>query len=183
MRHSTFSTHLTGAKKLAAIALRPVAFVSVAILAGCAAHAPVERTANEEADILAAISQNVQRATDAQVRLAAMKGANRGLLTGDSQSGDGLDMPISIAWNGPIARLTEKIADLAGVQYGGTLGTMPPGDVMVSLSVTNEKARLILLNANAKAGTAARIELIDDGKKLVVRYPQTTQTGGYPVKR
>jgi protein-disulfide isomerase len=158
-------------------------FIAGAILSGCANQPIQTPVSSEESEILASMSNAVQRATDAQVRLAAMKGANRSLLAGDSQSGEGLDMPISIAWNGPINRLAEKIAELSGLQYGGELGTRPPGGVMVSVSVTNEKARLILLNANAKAGVSARIELVDSGKKIVVHYPQTVQSGGLAAKR
>lgn len=154
-----------------------------AALSGCAAPGPTFSEPSAEAEVLASIAQNVQRATDAQVRLAAVKGSNRGLLIGETNSGQGLDSPISISWSGPIDRLAEKIAELSGFEYGGVVGKKSATPVIVSIQASNEKGRVILLNANAQSGTAARIEVAENGKKIIVRYPQTIGSGGFPTMK
>ena len=156
--------------------------VVTALLSACNAP-PIVGAPTEDVEILKQIQHSVQRATDAQVRLAAMKGSNRGLLEGETNAAEGLDAPVSISWTGPIDRLAEKIAELSGLEYGGAIGTKPPGEVMVSINANNEKGRLILLNANGQAGLGARVEVVEGGKKIIVRYPPTTRTGGYPVAR
>lgn len=154
-----------------------------ATLAGCATPAPQFTEPSAEAEVLATIAQNIQRATDAQVRLASVRGSNRGLLIGETNSGQGLDSPISISWSGPIDRLAAKIAELSNFEYGGIVGRAPATPVMVSIQASNEKGRVILLNANAQSGSAARIEITENGKKIVVRYPQTIGTGGFPTTK
>lgn len=153
----------------------------IATTAGCATSNRPIASNDAEAEVLKEIALSVQKATDAQVRLAAMKGANRGLLIGESTTGEGLDSPISISWSGPIDKLAQKIAELSGFEYGGILGKRPATEVIVTINATNEKGRIILLNANAQAGSAARVEIVEGGKKIVVRYAPTTQNGGFPV--
>jgi hypothetical protein len=155
----------------------------LATTAGCATSNRPTTSIDTEADVLKEIAQSVQRATDAQVRLAAMKGANRGLLIGESSTGEGLDAPISISWSGPIDKLAQKIAELSGFEYGGIVGKRPTVGVNVVINATNEKGRIILLNANAQAGSAARVELSEGSKKIVVRYAPTPGNGGFPVMK
>jgi len=149
--------------------------------AACTTPPKPVSTDSMELQVLTEIRDSVQRATDAQVRLASMKGANRGLLIGENSSGEGLDAPISISWNGPIDKLAEKIADLSGFEYGGIVGKKSATPVNVSISSINERGRIILLNANAQAGSAARVEIAEGGKKIVVRYSPTIRDGGFPV--
>ena len=159
-----------------------LASVSMMIaMAGCAT-APPAYEPSEEAEILSKIATHAHIAIDAQTRLATMKNGGSSY-PNDPTSDDGIDAPISINWTGPIDKLAEKVAEMTGYQYAGTVGSKPPMPVIVTISALGSKGSDVLLDANFQAGSAAEIKVSKETNKITVQFPPTTKSGGYPVMK
>ena len=81
----------------------------------------------------------------------------------------GMQMPISIDWDGPIGPLVSKIANIAGYQPKA-LGIVPPIPVIVSIHAKNTPLADILRNAGLQAGNRASIVVYPSTKVVELSY-------------
>lgn len=156
---------------------------AAAVLAGCATKPPTGSPVSPDADIMAKIATSADRASISMQRLAALRSSTAGVKVADYQVPAGLETPITITWSGPIDGLARKVAELSGYTFDGTVGGTPNSPVIVSISVTSETAFNILANAGAQAGAAADIVVRPEAKRILVKYPPVTRSGGYAAPR
>lgn len=152
---------------------------AAALAAGCATPEPTGTPVDPNADVRAKIAASADRVSLSMQRLAAMRSATYGVKVVDFKTPVGLETEISINWAGPIDGLARKISELTGYTFDGTLGPVPTTPVIVSVSATDTSAFSILADAGAQAGTAADIIVQPETKRIIVKYPPVTRTGGY----
>lgn len=85
----------------------------------------------------------------------------------------GMQMPISIDWDGPIGPLVSKISKIAGYQPK-VLGVVPPIPVIVSIHAQNTPLADILRNAGLQAGKRASIVVYPSTKVVELSYAPST---------
>lgn len=155
------------------------AVCAAGLLAGCVTP-PTPATAHD-AEVMAKLAAYSERASNSMARLAAIRSASAGVTVAPGVVPAGLEVPVSVSWSGPVDQLVQQIADVAGYEYGGTLGSIKT-PVLVSMAVTSHTAFNVLSDAAAQAGSAADIVVHPDTKKIFVKYPPAMRSGGYPVQ-
>lgn len=157
---------------------------AAALATGCATQqpAPVGTPVQPDAEVLAKIAASADRASLSMQRLAQLRGADRAVKTEEFQVPAGLETRVNMTWSGPVDALAAKLADLTGYTYGGTVGPVPSTPVLVAVSVTNTQAFNILMDAGAQAGSAADIVVSPNTKRISIKYPPVTRSGGYAAK-
>lgn len=85
----------------------------------------------------------------------------------------GMQMPISIDWDGPIGPLVSKISNVAGYKTKA-LGVVPPVPVIVSIHAKNTPLADILRNAGLQAGKRASIVVYPSTKVVELSYAPST---------
>jgi hypothetical protein len=154
---------------------------AIAATAGCATQEVIAPGPSAETIILTKIAAQAKLATDAQIRLAAMREPNRSKMVGDADAFTGLDTPLTLNWSGEVDKLAQKVADLSDLTYLPPIGTKSATTVNVVISASNVKARYILDDANAQMGNSGRINISEEAKTITVQYPPTMRSGGFPV--
>ena len=157
------------------------AIAASVVMTGCATKPPAEvgEQIKPDAEVLAKIAESATRASKSMERLAAIRSTTSGLKIADRVAPEGLDVPITINWAGPIDGLAKKLAELTGYKYEGTEGSVPSMPILVSVAVTETSAFQILANAGAQAGSAADIVIRPSTKSIMIKYAPATQSGGY----
>ncbi len=155
-----------------------VAVLAIASVAACATK-PVAPAAGPEIEIRNRIAGYAQKSSEAMQRLAALRGSNGGVQSVELEIPAGLDKPMSITWTGPVDLLVKRVAEFTGYTYDGVIGQKPATPVVVSVAVTNTAAFRVLVDASAQSGSAAEIVVRPDSRKLLVKYPAVTQSGGF----
>lgn len=152
-----------------------------AVMVGCATTQPVAvgDKIKPDAEVLAKIAESAARSSKSMERLAALRSTTSGLVISDRVAPEGLDVPITINWAGPIDGLVRTLSNLTGYKYEGTEGSVPTMPILVSVSVTETSAFNVLANAGAQAGSAADIVIRPSTKSIMVKYAPATQSGGY----
>lgn len=153
-------------------------FVAITALYGCATPvSPV--TEAPDAEVMAMLATYADRASIANQRLASIRSGTAGIKIENVEVPEGLEVPISITWSGPVDQMVKKVAELTGYEYGGSLGNSKT-PVLVSVTVANMPAFNVLADAGAQAGAAVDIVVHPNTKKIFVKYPPASRTGGYP---
>ena len=153
--------------------------VAAAALSGCATQKPAPAPESADAAVIQKLNEYAERSSMTMQRLASLQIDRAGGKTVELKAPEGLDVPVSITWTGPVEQLVKKIAEITGYTYEGVLGSKPAAPVNVSISVSKMSAFQVLADAGAQAGVGADIVIRPDLKKLAVKYPPTTPTGGY----
>lgn len=159
--------------------LSTLGLVAMALLSGCVAPPPPGPA--PDAEVMAKLASYSERASISMQRLASLKVSNAVTVIQRTPAPPGLEVPVSITWSGPVDQLVQKISELTGYQYGGVLGNSKT-PVLVSMAVVDHTAFTVLADAAAQIGSAADIVIHPDTKKMFVKYPPATGTGGYPVQ-
>lgn len=107
---------------------------------------------------LSGLEQNQQAANPPQAISAAPPAATYGM-----------QMPISIDWNGPIGPLVAKIANVASYHLK-IVGTEPAIPVIVSVHAKNTQLADILRDAGFQAGNHASLVIYPSTKTVVLSY-------------
>jgi defect-in-organelle-trafficking protein DotD len=81
----------------------------------------------------------------------------------------GMQMPISIDWNGPIGPLVTKITQIANYHLT-IIGNEPAVPVIVSIHARNTSLAEVLRNAGYQAGNRANIVVYPSTKVVDLRY-------------
>lgn len=81
----------------------------------------------------------------------------------------GMQMPISINWDGPIGPLASKISSIANYKLN-VLGIVPPVPVIISIHAKNTPLANILRNAGLQAGKRASIVVYPSTKVVELSY-------------
>lgn len=161
-----------------------VAALSVAALAGCQTAPPQQMplAPQADADVTAKLAQTAVQASESMQRLAQMRVNGRSMQPTDTPAiPPGLEVPVSIEWVGPLNGLVEKIAGMTGYKFSGELGNRPAIPVVVSVKQVDRTAWFLIENADSQAHPAANIIVRPDSRELLVQYPPTIRSGGYPL--
>lgn len=81
----------------------------------------------------------------------------------------GLQMPVSIDWNGPIGPFVTKITELSGYSIK-TLGTPPPIPVLIAIHSKTTPVADVLRDAGFQAGNHASIVVYPTTRVVELRY-------------
>ena len=87
----------------------------------------------------------------------------------------GMQMPISIDWDGPIGPLVSKIAETANYKLR-VLGVVPPVPVLISIHAKNTELANILRSAGLQAGKRASIVVYPSSKTVELSYASSNET-------
>ena len=168
--------------------------VSIVLLAGCASSSPdpqqvlihsinAQMAAQKDAINDSVLDQIDNSANVIAANIATlneynyMKSGKVTLPLSQIHSPD-LNVPLMLAWSGPIQNLLPKIAALLGYQYQA-YGSVPPIPILVELHTDNAKvsqgkggqsARGVLIDLNAQISGRAKIFVNPQYKLLSLRY-------------
>lgn len=177
-------SHKVNALVIPAYSLRLiVAACVIATISGCmtvpVAIAPID---NPDADLMSKIAASAERVSLAMQRLSMIRGGGQAEASQDYKVPAGLEKTMSINWAGPIDGLARKVAQMSGYTYDEPLGPIPNTPVIVSMAVTGQSMFNILSDAGGQAGSAADIVVRPESRRITVKYPPVTRSGGYGLQ-
>lgn len=159
-----------------------ISAIGAAVLATGCATKPASEVAAPVVDqeVARIVAESGERMSKAMLTLAATRSNTHGVIYKDDYPVPAeLNTPITINWAGPVDQLVKQVAELTGFAYVQPVGKAPATVVIVTIAAKDLKAHDVLANAGQQAGSAADIVVNPDSKKLYVKYPPTTRSGGY----
>lgn len=148
------------------------------LLSGCVSHKTVELEAVSSDPILTKLKEASEVVRDKAVQLQAVENARYKRLTGEEiQTSDISILPslneiinLGDNWDGPLDSLLIEVSAIANLNKPRFLRVKPAGGVIVSVDTDFRTAAQIVSQAQASAGSRARITLKVKERLFEVEY-------------
>ncbi len=121
------------------------------------------------------LADAAQKASSALQSLAAVEQARTpSPLPAVTPSGDDLDKPITVAWNGPAAPLALRLATRVGYHFR-EIGTPPTVPATVTVDVIEQPVMDVLRDVGLQLGTRANLVIDANRKTVELQYATVGQ--------